>query len=88
MEEETGEIQVQAKECQELPAGSRIQERNRRWSSSQGFRRSPNFATLWFWTSRLKPWGNPFPIALGYLVCDNLLGHPKEKEYSQLGDVP
>lgn len=30
MEEETGEIQVQAKECQELPAGSRIQERNRR----------------------------------------------------------
>ena len=75
VEEETGKIQVQAKECQELPAGSRIQETGDEVLFRVS-RKSPNFATLWFWTSGPRTVRESISIVLSYLVYDNLLEQP------------
>lgn len=76
MEEETGEVQVQAKECQGLPAGSRIQERDRGWSSLQGFQKEPKLGHTLVLDSGPRAVRESISIVLGHLVYDNLLEQP------------
>ena len=47
MEEETGEVQVQAKDCQQAAESRRETGDEVLFRVS---RKSPNLATLWFWT--------------------------------------